>query len=359
MQRGIHGLLNDFALYRDGTFTVQPCVSPIWDTCLAITGLREAGIAADDPRLRQAGRWMLEKEIRSRGDWCVKVKDTEPGGWAFEFENGMYPDTDDTAEVLISLRLLDLDGTQQDAMLRADTWLRAMQSRNGGWGAFDKDNDKTVMTKIPFADFGATLDPPTEDVTAHVLEWMLIDGADAESDEAVRRGIEYLYRTQEPDGSWWGRWGVNYIYGLGAVVPALVAAGEDPQGDRIRRAVKWLEEHQNIDGGWGESCLSYDDPSTRGVGPSTPSQTAWALLALLGAGEVSSNATERGIRYLVTMQRKDGSWDEPEFTGTGFPRDFMLNYHLYRQYWPLWALGRYRRMRDGNTIHGPGDDPWR
>jgi len=164
---------------------------------------------------------------------------------------------------------------------------------------------------------------------------------------------------QEPDGSWWGRWGVNYIYGLGAVVPTLIAAGEDPQGERIRKAVRWLEAHQNPDGGWGESCHSYDDPSTRGVGPSTPSQTAWALLALLAAGEIASSATERGVRYLVTMQRKDGSWDEPQFTGTGFPRDFMLNYHLYRQYWPLWALGRYRRLRDGTTIHQPGDDPWR
>jgi squalene-hopene/tetraprenyl-beta-curcumene cyclase len=359
MARGIHGLLNDFALYRDGTFTVQPCLSPIWDTCLAITGLREAGVAADDPRLRRAGLWMLRKEIRGPGDWCVKVKDTPPGGWAFEFFNELYPDTDDTAEVLISLRLLDLDGLAHDATARANTWLRAMQSRNGGWGAFDRDNDKQFVSKIPFADFGATLDPPTEDVTAHVLEWLLLDGADPETDPAVRRGLDYLYRTQEPDGSWWGRWGVNYVYGLGAAVPALVAAGEDPASDRIRRAVRWLEEHQNADGGWGESCHSYDDPASRGVGPSTASQTAWALLALLAAGEVASNSTERGVRYLVATQQRDGSWDEPEFTGTGFPRDFMLNYHLYRQYWPLWALGRYRRLRDGNPIHLPGNDPWR
>jgi squalene-hopene/tetraprenyl-beta-curcumene cyclase len=301
---------------------------------------------------------MLDKEIRGPGDWCVKVKDTLPGGWAFEFANEIYPDTDDTAEVLISLRLVDLGGAERPASERANTWLRAMQSRNGGWGAFDKDNDRQFVSKIPFADFGATLDPPTEDVTAHVLEWLLLDGADPYSDSTVRRGLDYLYRTQEPDGSWWGRWGVNYIYGLGAAVPALVAAGEDPAGARIRRAVAWLEGHQNPDGGWGESCHSYDDPATRGVGPSTASQTAWALLALLAAGELHSTATERGVRYLVATQQRDGSWDEPEFTGTGFPRDFMLNYHLYRQYWPLWALGRYRRLLDGKPIHLPGSDPW-
>jgi len=359
MARGIAGLLNEFGLYENGTFTVQPCVSPIWDTCLAITGLREAGLPPDDPRLRKAGLWMSAREVRRKGDWAVKVRDTEPGGWAFEFANEAYPDTDDTAEVLIALRLLDLDGTTRDAAERATTWLRAMQSSNGGWGSFDKDNNRQLMTKIPFADFGATLDPPTEDVTAHVLEWMLINGSDPEQDASVRRGLDYLWSTQERDGSWWGRWGVNYIYGLGAALPALAASGIDPADERIRRAVAWLEAHQNADGGWGESCASYDDPSTRGVGPSTPSQTAWAVLALLAGGELHSNTTERGIRYLVTMQERDGTWDEPEFTGTGFPRDFMLNYHLYRQYWPLWALGRYRRMLAGGTIHRPDDDPWR
>lgn len=358
MARGIAGLLNEFALYRDGTFTVQPCVSPIWDTCLAITGLREAGLPADDPRLRRAGLWMSAREVRRKGDWAVKVRNTEPGGWAFEFANDAYPDTDDTAEVLIALRLLDLDGTTTDAAARATTWLRAMQSSNGGWGSFDKDNNREIVTKIPFADFGATLDPPTEDVSAHVLEWLLLNGADPERDPAVRAGLDYLWSQQEKDGSWWGRWGVNYVYGLGAVLPALAAAGVDPTDERIRRAVRWLEQHQNSDGGWGESCASYDDPAARGTGKSTPSQTAWALLALLAAGELHSRSTERGVRYLIAMQGRDGAWDEPEFTGTGFPRDFMLNYHLYRQYWPLWALGRYRRMLAGQTIHRRDDDPW-
>lgn len=357
MERGLAGLMNSFALWGDGTFAVQPCLSPIWDTALAVTGLREAGVPATDAALRRAGRWMIKNEIRGRGDWCVKVPGVEPGGWAFEFANGKYPDTDDTAEVLIALRLLALDGLEGEAVERARTWLLAMQSRNGGWGSFDKDNTRTFVSKIPFADFGATLDPPTEDVTAHVLEWLLLDGAEP-SEKAIAAGIRYLERTQERDGSWWGRWGVNYIYGVGAVLPVLVAAGEDTQGTRVRKAVKWLEGHQNADGGWGESCRSYDDPSARGVGPSTPSQTAWAILGLLAAGEVHSLATERGVRYLVATQRKDGSWDEPEFTGTGFPRDFMLNYHLYRQYWPLWALGRYRRVLAGNTIHTPGSDAW-
>ncbi len=357
MARGIDGLLGSFAIRENGTFTVQPCLSPIWDTALAVTGLREAGVPADDPRLVQAGRWMLSKEIRQPGDWCVKVKGIEPGGWAFEFENGLYPDTDDTAEVLIALRTIALDGLADAPTQRANDWLYAMQSRNGGWGAFDRDNTKTLVQHIPFADFGATLDPPTEDVSAHVLEWLFLDGADPD-DPSIEAGLKYIRATQRPDGSWWGRWGVNYVYGLGAALPALIAGGEDPAGERVRTAVGWLEEHQNPDGGWGETCASYENPALSGIGPSTPSQTAWALLALLAAGELDANTTSRGVRYLIATQQRDGSWDEPEFTGTGFPRDFMLNYHLYRQYWPLWALGRFRRLHEGNPIHLPGTDPW-
>jgi squalene-hopene/tetraprenyl-beta-curcumene cyclase len=357
MAKGIQGLLTDFALEDEETFTVQPCLSPIWDTALAVTGLREAGVPADDPRLERAGAWLLKNEVRTPGDWCVKVKNTPPGGWAFEFHNTKYPDTDDTAEVLIALRLLKLDAATRPAFERANAWLRAMQSTNGGWGAFDKDNNKRFVSAIPFADFGATLDPPTEDVTAHVVEWLALDGVTQE-DRAIRRGLRYLWKTQEPDGSWFGRWGVNYIYGLGAAVPALIAAGVNPRDRRIRRAVRWLEAHQLEDGGWGETCRTYDEPDLRGKGPSTASQTSWALLALLAAGEIDSPAVEQGVRYLIRTQCEDGHWDEPQFTGTGFPRDFMLNYHLYRDCWPLWALGRYRRLREGKPIHLPGTDPW-
>lgn len=357
MAKGIHGLLNEFAIETEDELTVQPCVSPVWDTALAVTGLREAGVPADDPALVRAGRWLLTEEIRSPGDWAVKAHGVAPSGWPFEFANEWYPDTDDTAEVLIALRLLRLGPDFEPARRRANAWLRAMQSKNGGWGAFDVDNTKTFVTRIPFADFGATLDPPTEDVTAHIAEWFALDGV-ARDDPSMERALRYLRHTQQSDGSWFGRWGVNYVYGIGAVVPALVAAGEDAGSRRIRRAVRWLERFQNDDGGWGESCASYDDPDLRGCGTSTPSQTAWALLALLAAGEIEGRAVTRGIEYLVRTQDADGHWDEPWFTGTGFPRDFMLNYHLYRDIWPLWALGRYRRMRRGEAIHLPGTDPW-
>jgi squalene-hopene/tetraprenyl-beta-curcumene cyclase len=230
-----------------------------------------------------------------------------------------------------------------------------MQSSDGGWGAFDRDNTKRFVTQIPFADFGATLDPPSEDVTAHIVEALAQAGVPSD-DPMMRRAVDYLWRTQEPDGSWFGRWGVNYVYGTGAALPALIAAGEDPRQPRVRRAVRWLVDHQNDDGGWGETCASYDDPSLRGRGDSTASQTAWSLLALLAAEDAGHAAIARGVRYLVETQAPDGQWDEPRFTGTGFPRDFMLKYHLYRDYWPMWALGRYRRLRDGHPVHLPGTD---
>ncbi len=355
MRKGLDGFLGDFALRRGDTFSVQPCLSPVWDTALAVTGLREAGVPAADEALVQAGRWLLAHEVSSLGDWALTVPGIEPGGFPFEFSNELYPDTDDTAEVLIALRLLDLRG--KDAPFhRSKVWLRAMQSTNGGWGAFDRNNNDEFVSRIPFADFGATFDPPTEDVTAHIVEAFALDGTPS-SDEMIERALDYLWDTQERDGSWWGRWGVNYLYGLGAAVPALIAAGVDPADPRLRRAVRWLEHHQQPDGGWGESCATYEDPSLRGQGPSTASQTAWALLALLALEPPDYPATVRGIEYLVRTQTADGEWIEPHFTGTGFPRDFMLKYHLYCNYWPLWALGRYRRLRDGQPIHLPGTDP--
>jgi len=356
MRRGIRGLLEDFALETEETFTVQPCVSPVWDTALAITGLREAGLPADHPALLRAGRWLLSKEIRALGDWSVYVRGVPPGGWAFEFANDWYPDTDDTAEVLIALRLLDLGREAKAPAARARRWLRAMQSTNGGWGAFDKDNTRAFVTRIPFADFGATLDPPSEDVTAHIVECFSLSGEPAGS-PMMMAAQRYLWNTQERDGPWFGRWGVNYIYGTGAAVPALVAAGVPPSDARLQRALRWLERCQNADGGWGETCASYDDPALRGRGESTASQTAWALLALLAAGDPRSVTVQRGVRYLIETQQPNGAWEEAAFTGTGFPRDFMLKYHFYRLYWPLWALGRYRRLLDGRPIHLPGANP--
>ena len=323
----------------------ESCQSPVWDTCLAAVGLLDAGLDPQHPALQGAARWMLREQVLSGGDWQVKNPDTPPGGWAFEFDNDVYPDVDDTAVVLMALERIPMPGLESERQLALDRglhWMLSMQSSNGGWGAFDVDNDKTFLAGIPFADFGELLDPPTADVTAHALEYIGQLGYSGQYPPASR-GLRFLYQRQEPDGSWWGRWGVNYIYGLGAALPALLALGEPMSGPAVRNAVEWLFRHQLDDGGWGESCDTYADPSLRGLGPSTPSQTAWALMALIAAGEAEHESVARGVRYLVERQREDGTWDEPEFTGTGFPSDFMINYHLYRHYFPLMALGRYER----------------
>jgi squalene-hopene/tetraprenyl-beta-curcumene cyclase len=307
--------------------------------------LADAGLSPDHPALVSSARWVLGEEIRGPGDWQVRRPDTAPGGWAFEFDNDVYPDTDDTAEVVLALRRVHpipgqgVPGRSQGAIDRGLRWLAGMQSKDGGWGAFDADNTRQLVNKLPFCDFGAVIDPPSADVTAHIVEAFAAEGRDG--DPVVRRGVVWLLRHQEPDGSWFGRWGANYIYGTGAVVPALIAAGVKPSKPAIRRAVAWLEAHQNPDGGWGEDLRSYDDPALAGRGDSTASQTAWALLALLAAGETDSETTERGVRWLAGTQRADGSWDEPQYTGTGFPGDFYINYHLYRLAFPVSALGRY------------------
>jgi squalene-hopene/tetraprenyl-beta-curcumene cyclase len=285
--------------------------------------------------------------VTTPGDWSVRRPGLEPGGWAFEFANDNYPDVDDTAEVVLALRRVrpsDLAGQEfrgqpRAAIDRGLAWLAGMQSKDGGWGAFDADNTRNLVNKLPFCDFGAVIDPPSADVTAHIVEAFAAEGQ-ADS-PVVRRGALWLLRAQESDGSWFGRWGANYVYGTGAVVPALIAAGVQPSKPVIRRAVCWLESRQNPDGGWGEDLRSYDDPALAGCGTSTASQTAWALLALLAAGEQDSAATQRGIGWLARTQRADGSWDEPQYTGTGFPGDFYINYHLYRLAFPLSALGRY------------------
>ncbi len=323
----------------------ESCQSPVWDTCLASVGLLDAGLDPQHPALQSAARWMLNEQVLAGGDWQVKNPKTPPGGWAFEFDNDVYPDVDDTAVVLMALERIPMDGLESERQLALERglhWMLSMQSSNGGWGAFDIDNDKTFLADIPFADFGELLDPPTADVTAHALEYIGQLGYRGEYPPASR-GLRFLYALQEPDGSWWGRWGVNYLYGLGAALPAIEALGEPMSAPPVRRAVEWLFRHQLPDGGWGESCNTYHDPSLRGLGPSTPSQTAWALMALIAAGEAAHESVGRGIRYLIDRQRDDGTWDETEFTGTGFPRDFMINYHLYRQYFPLMALGRYAR----------------
>jgi squalene-hopene/tetraprenyl-beta-curcumene cyclase len=318
----------------------EACQSPVWDTGLALAGLRAAGVAPDEPALQRAAEWVVAEEIRARGDWAVRVPGVEPGGWAFEYDNNLYPDIDDTAIVALAL---NETGAGRPAVQRACGWLAAVQCSNGGWGAFDKDNDAAWLYKLPFVDFGAVIDPPSADVTAHVVELLAREPG---YEEPVRRGVEYLLREQEADGSWFGRWGVNYVYGVGAVLPALRNAGFPPDHPAMRRAVAWLERVQNEDGGFGEDCRSYDLGEAgllwRGRGVSTPSQTAWALLGFEAAGAAGSEAAARAVQWLAENQRSDGGWDEEHFTGTGFPRDFLINYHLYRMVWPVWALGRVR-----------------
>jgi squalene-hopene/tetraprenyl-beta-curcumene cyclase len=343
MQRGLRGL-DRFTITEEGpggpVRRLEACQSPVWDTVLVMIGLADAGLSPVDPALTRAAQWVLGEEIRGPGDWQVRKPDLDPGGWAFEFDNDNYPDTDDTAEVVLALRRVSLLANDaKPAIERGLRWLAGMQSKDGGWGAFDADNTRALVNKLPFCDFGAVIDPPSADVTAHIVEAFAAEGQ-AEH-PAVRRGVVWLLRAQEADGSWFGRWGANYIYGTGAVVPALIAAGVRPSKPAIRRAVAWLQAHQNPDGGWGEDLRSYDDPALAGQGASTASQTAWALLALLAAGEHQSEAAERGVRWLVQAQQPNGSWDEPQYTGTGFPGDFYINYHLYRLAFPLSALGRY------------------
>jgi squalene-hopene/tetraprenyl-beta-curcumene cyclase len=319
---------------------LEACQSPVWDTALALTALLDAGVPADDRAAVGATDWLLAEEITVSGDWAVRRPRLAPGGWAFEFANDNYPDTDDSAEIVLALRRVEHPAPERvrAAVERGIAWTTGMQSRDGGWGAFDADNTRTMPTRLPFCDFGAVIDPPSADVTAHVVE-MLAAAGQADGQPA-RRGVKWLLDHQEADGSWFGRWGANHVYGTGAAVPALVAAGVGPDTAPIRRAVRWLADHQNDDGGWGEDLRSYVDPTWIGRGTSTASQTAWALLALLAAAE-TGEAVKRGVRWLVDTQRPDGSWDEPEFTGTGFPGDFYINYHLYRIVFPISALGRY------------------
>jgi squalene-hopene/tetraprenyl-beta-curcumene cyclase len=343
--KGLAGL-EGFIVEDESIFRLQPAISVIWDTALTMIALSDSGLEGDHPALVQASRWLLEKQVTSGGDWQVKNPHTEPGAWSFEFENKHYPDVDDTAMVPLALLRVQLpnEEAKQEAIDKAVSWILSMQSRDGGWAAFDRDNDMQMLAEIPYADFLTPLDPTSVDVTAHAME-LLARSSHSGATAAYQEALAYLRRQQEADGAWYGRWGVNYVYGTAAVLSMLCEAGQEADVERIEQAIQWLKDHQNEDGGWGESCASYDDPSLRGIGPSTASQTAWALMGLLAAGEGDSREVRNGIDYLLSTQLGDGTWEEQLFTGTGFPRAFYLRYHWYRLYFPLMALSRYRRWR--------------
>jgi len=321
----------------------EACQSPVWDTGLALLALRACGVSDDHPQLVRAGEYLLGKEVHVKGDWAIRRPDLAPGGWAFEYENVHYPDVDDTAVLPVALHGMGIG--EEDAIARGLDWLVGMQSRDGGWGSFDVDNDARWLYKIPFCDFGKVTDEPTADVTAHSLEAL---GTLGVHDDAVERGLEWLLSEQEEDGSWFGRWGVNHIYGTGAALPGLEAVGIPHDHPSMRRAVAWLDSVQQESGGFGEDIRSYGDPAWRGRADfTTASQTAWALLGYVAAGNAEDSSCGRAADYLCAAQRTDGDWQEQHFTGTGFPLDFMIRYHLYRITFPLLALGRLRERLAG------------
>jgi squalene-hopene/tetraprenyl-beta-curcumene cyclase len=336
-----------FELETPDTLRLQPCVSPVWDTCIAMVALEEAGLRPDHPALVRAADWVLDRQVLGAGDWQVKNKDAEPGGWVFEFRNDWYPDVDDTAFVLMALQRVNYPdpARMETAIRRGIQWLLSMQNRDGGWGAFDRDNDKKVLCNIPFADHNAMIDPSTADVTARVVECLGRFGWPG-NHPAIERGVKFLVKDQCQDGSWFGRWGVNYVYGTGGVLRALDAVSLAAK-EYARRGVSWLRQAQRPDGSFGESLLSYHAPETKAEGNSTPSQTAWGLIGLLAAADKSDPAVEKSVSCLVAGQNDDGSWSEGEFTGTGFPGVFYLKYHLYRNSFPLYALARYRNEMQG------------
>jgi len=342
IERGLKGL-EGFIVEDSSTLRLQPATSPVWDTAWAMIALRESGLPPDHPCLRQAALWLLGQEIRVGGDWQVKNPRTQPGCWAFEFDNDLYPDLDDTSVVARALQKVRLPDEREEAKNRAIErglrWTLSMQCKDGAWAAFDLNNNKQILAHVPFADFMTPLDPTCADVTAHVVELL---GDLAPVSPSLRRAISWLKSTQEADGAWYGRWGVNYLYGTGLVLAALKAAGESMGQSYVRQAISWLLSMQHPDGGWGETCQTYEDPGLRGAGPSTASQTAWALIGLIAAGEAFNPAVQAGIDFLLRTQEEDGSWEEDAYTGTGFPRAFYLRYDLYRAYFPLMALARYQ-----------------
>lgn len=344
------GWINAYEITEDDTLRMQPCISPVWDTAIAMVSLEEAGVGESHPAIQTAARWLIDHQILGPGDWQVKDKDAAPGGWAFEFRNDFFPDVDDTAFVLMALRRAANSDPErfQACARRGLEWLLSMQNRDGGWGAFDRDNDKVLMTNIPFADHNAMIDPSSADVAARSIECLGNFGWTA-SHPAIQRSLAYLRREQTPEGAWYGRWGVNYVYGTSGVLRALETIQCNDSAE-CKKAVEWLKSVQNSDGGFGESCESYDDPKLKGIGKSTASQTAWGLIGLLATVGAEDAAALRAVEWLIENQSEDGSWDEEEFTGTGFPCVFYLKYHLYRNSFPLYALARYRNMRSGTAI---------
>ncbi len=368
VQRGLQAVDN-FAIETAETYWVQACVSPVWDTGLSLRALTDSGLAPDHPALVKAGEWLLGKQILDYGDWIVKNPQGQPGGWAFEFENRFYPDVDDTGVVAMALQDVTLpdEDLKKAAIARAARWIATMQCKGGGWAAFDINNDQDWLNAVPYGDLKAMIDPSTADITARVLEMHgrlaqdpdLVKGYGGDlSDRRIAQGLDFLLREQEADGSWFGRWGVNYLYGTSGALSALALIAPERCRGNIERGVAWLVGCQNADGGWGETCRSYNDPALKGQGPSTASQTAWALLGLIDAADCADAAAHRamatGVEYLLTTQKPDGTWDETEFTGTGFPGHFYIRYHLYRQNFPMMALGRYRQLHHHSAQRGNG-----
>lgn len=381
--------LDKLCIRENEQIRLQPCFSPVWDTIISMIALRDAGVSRHDPSIRKAIDWVLSKEVRHPGDWSLSHPNVEPGGWYFEYNNEFYPDIDDTCMALIALGKCLPEGVGREwtmeifdepktggtvpqnsespvvfsgrsanaeraiaeleaaapminAIRRGVRWLKSMQSSDGGWGAFDADNTREVLTKVPFADHNAMIDPSTSDITARVLESFAGLGIPADS-SIHKRAFDFIWNDQQPDHCWYGRWGVNYLYGTWQVLVGLVANGVPASDPRLQKAVEWLKAKQQSCGGWGETARSYDDPSLRGTGIPTASQTAWALLGLIAAGEANSVAVRRGVDFLLTTQQPNGTWVETEFTGTGFPRVFYLRYHYYSLYFPLMALARYAK----------------
>jgi len=350
MVRGIKAI-EDLVVENEIESYVQPCVSPVWDTCLSLSALSEAGMQDHHPAIKSATDWLFDKQVFIRGDWSDQAPDLESGGWAFQFENDSYPDVDDTSMVVMALLRVGAHKhpDKRKRIAQAVNWAVGMQNSDGGWGAFDINNHHEYLNNIPFADHGALIDPSTADLTARCIEMLTMLGYERDF-KPIARGLEFIKHDQKECGGWFGRWGVNYIYGTFSVLLALGLLGEDPHQPYILKAIDWLKSIQNSDGGWGEECTSYDDATLVGKGISTASQTAWALMGLITIGEGNSESVERGVNYLIRNYEPKHGWEEKPYTGTGFPRVFYLRYHGYSYYFPIWALGLYRQFQQGQPF---------